>query len=313
LETEKVEYYSDGIRLEGLLHFPDEMRQGERRAAVIICSGFQGLKEWVPARWWPQFVDAGYVCMAFDYRGFGTSDGERGRMVPEEEISDVLNSVTFLQQQPRVNSSRIGLLGWGLGGGIVVGAAARDSRIAATACVNGLGYAGRTVRDACPYPIWAELQDTLAADRVQRVLRGKSATIHYREFTHPGGTWDLHLKNPETRVDTGHSQFDKDLKAIGKKPVETFTLASAEAYYNFRPELTVYQISPRPLLIVHGEKNVFMPIDEAYSLYERAREPKQLLIIPGAKHLEWIDPESPLRQPYMAKVVEWFRSVLPIH
>jgi uncharacterized protein len=285
---------------------PVDLRPTEKRPAVIICSGFQGVKEWVPSRWWPQLVEAGYVCLAFDYRGFGTSDGDRGRMIPDEEIADVRNSITFLQQQPEIDGDQIGLLGWGLGGGIVVATAALDPRVAAVACVNGLGDAGRTVRDAVPYPVWLELQDRLAGDRVKRVMTGKSDHIPYRDVTHPGGVLKV--------VDSisGYAQFPKDLQSIGKEPVETFSLQSAEAYYNFRPELEVQQISPRPLLIVHGSANSFMPIDEAHSLYARAGDPKDLLIIPGAKHLEWIDPTSPFHKPYVGRVVDWFRSRLPV-
>jgi dienelactone hydrolase len=306
MNKRSVQYYSDGIRLEGLVLAPDDLRSSEKRPAVVICSGFQGLKEWVPSRWWPQFLEAGYVCMAFDYRGFGTSDGARGRMIPDEEVADVRNTVTFLQQQPEVDPDRIGLLGWGLGGGIVVATAARDTRVAAVACVNGLGHAGRTVRDAVPYPVWLEHQERLAADRVKRVLTGKSEHISYRDFTHPGGVW----KGLEQS--SGYAQFDKDLHSIDKEPVETFSLESAEAYYTFRPELEVDRISPRPLLIVHGSANSFMPIDEAHSLFARAGEPKELLIIPGAKHLEWIDPASPLHRPYVGRVVDWFRTRLPL-
>ena len=306
MRTRSVQYYSDGIRLEGFVLDPPD-RGHERRPAVIICSGFQGLKEWVPSRWWPQFVEAGYVCFAFDYRGFGTSDGERGRMLPEEEIEDVRDSITFLQQQPEADPERIGLVGWGLGGGIVVASAARDERVRAVACVNGLGDAGRTVRDAVPYPIWLDLQDRLAADRIQRVLTGKSTHIPFQDFTHPSGVWQGQAQR------TGYAQFDKDLHSIGKQPVATFTLQSAEAYYNFRPELEVAQITPRPLLLVHGSDNTFMPLDEARSLYARAGEPKELLLVPGGKHLEWIDPGSPLHRPYVGRVVDWFRTHLPIH
>ena len=298
--TVPLAYYSDGLKLEGMLHVPDDLAAGERRPAVIICSGFQGLKEWVPARWWPSFLARGFPVMAFDYRGFGTSEGARGRMFPEEEIRDVMASITCLQQQPHVDPDRIGLLGWGLGGGIVVAVTARDRRVHATACVNGLGNAGRTVRDAVPYPDWLALQNRLATDRVQRVLTGKSAALPAHEVTHPG----------RSRERADYRQFDQDLAEIGKQAIPAFTLESADAYYRFRPEEEVARISPRPLLIVHGDRNVFMPIDEALSLYARAQEPKELLIIPGAEHLEWIAPGSPLRQPYMERIVGWFAAQL---
>jgi alpha-beta hydrolase superfamily lysophospholipase len=306
MNKRSVQYYSDGVRLEGLIVAPADLRPNDRRPTVIICSGFQGVKEWVPSRWWPQFVEAGFVCLAFDYRGFGTSDGERGRIVPEEEIADVRCSITFLQQQPEVDPRRISLLGWGLGGGIAIAAAARDTRAIAVACVNGLGDGGRTVRDAVPYPAWLDMQERLAADRVKRVMTGQSDHVPYREVTHPGGLLTA------VEQSSGYAQLSNDGRSAGKVPVETFSLQSAEAYYHFRPEVEVGQISPRPVLIVHGASNPYMPVDEAHRLYARAGEPRELLIIPGGKHLEWIEPTSPLHRPYVARVVEWFRRRLPV-
>lgn len=295
-----VTFYSDGTRLEGFILTPEGSRPDEPRPTVLINSGLFGLKEWVPARWWPKFLEAGFTCMAFDYRGFGTSDGERGRIFPDEEIRDVVNAVTFLSEQPEVVSGAIGTLGWGLGGGIVISAAARDARIAAVASVNGPGDVGRVTRDGVPYAAWLDLQDRLAADRVQRVLTGESRKIPFSEIAHPDGTF--------AQARTG--QFRKDLSELGEQPTPEFTLESADAYYSFRPELEVAAISPRPVLFVHGTRNHYMPIDEARRMYALAGEPKTLVEIDGAEHLEWIDADSEYYHPNVDKVVRWFSEAL---
>lgn len=301
MRQERATFYADGIRLDGFVLLPDDVRHGERRAAVILNSGFQGLKEWVPSRWWPAFVDAGYVCMAFDYRGFGTSDGQRGRMFPDEEAEDIRSAITFLQQHPSVDPDRIGILGWGLGGGVVVVVAARDRRVRAVCCAAGFGWGERTVRDAITLEHWYATKDRLARDRVSRVMTGKSMMIPAAEVTHPGQNRDL-------GTDT---QYGRDLRAIGREHVPEFTLASAEAYYNFRPESVVAEVSPTPLLIVHGTRDTFYSVDEAQKLYDRAREPKTLIWIEGGNHLEWIHPDSALSRPGIGRVVDWFTSVLP--
>lgn len=300
MQRRPVTFYSDGIRLEGFILTPDGSRSDEPRKTVLINSGLFGLKEWVPARWWPQFLDAGFTCMAFDYRGFGTSDGERGRIDPEEQIRDVSNAVTFLSAQPEVDASAIGALGWGLGGGIVISTAARDPRIAAVASVNGPGDVGRITRDGVPYTAWLELQDRLAADRVQRVLTGESQKIPFHEIAHPDGSFE--------RAKTG--QFKKDLSDLKQQPTAEFTLESADAYYSFRPEHEVASISPRPVLFVHGTRNHYMPIDEARRMYKLANEPKTLVEIEGAEHLEWIDAGSKYYRPNVEKVVDWFSNAL---
>jgi pimeloyl-ACP methyl ester carboxylesterase len=45
-------------------------------------------------------------------------------------------------------------------------------------------------------------------------------------------------------------------------------------------------IAPTPLLIVHGDQDTFFPVDHARELYEAAREPKELWIVPGFGHAE---------------------------
>jgi len=44
------------------------------------------------------------------------------------------------------------------------------------------------------------------------------------------------------------------------------------------------KISPRPLLLIHGEKDDLVPVEHARRLFEKAGEPKNLVIIPGAGH-----------------------------
>jgi len=46
------------------------------------------------------------------------------------------------------------------------------------------------------------------------------------------------------------------------------------------------RISPVPVLIVHGDKDLYFPPEHARQLYEGAREPKELWLIPGFGHAE---------------------------
>ncbi len=297
MQTRRCEFYSDGIRLEGLLQLPDGSPPQLHLPVVLLCSGFQGLKELIPAKLWGAFTAAGYACFAFDYRGFGTSDGERGRILPCEQVEDVQNAITLLHQQPELDPERIGLLGWGLGGGIVVQAAAEDPRVRAVACLNGVGDAGRAVRDSRPYADWLAIQDRLTADRVARVLTGRSQLV---------SPWEIVFLDPTTRANV-----DEDMYGNHQRFGVDMSLQSAEAYYAFRPELVVDRISPRPLLIVHGGRNALHPIDEARSLYARAREPKELIEIAAGQHLDWIQPGDPLYATTVPRIIDWFRQRLP--
>jgi putative redox protein len=50
------------------------------------------------------------------------------------------------------------------------------------------------------------------------------------------------------------------------------------------PVRTVDRISPRPLLLVHGDADDVVPVSHAHELYDKAGEPKDLRIIGGAGH-----------------------------
>jgi len=46
----------------------------------------------------------------------------------------------------------------------------------------------------------------------------------------------------------------------------------------------IEKISPRPLLLVHGDRDDLVPIEHAQRLFQKAGEPKKLIILPGAGH-----------------------------
>ena len=67
------------------------------------------------------------------------------------------------------------------------------------------------------------------------------------------------------------------VRAARKTRVESVALYSA-------PIDVVEHISPRPLLLIHGEYDLLVPVQHAYRLYSRAREPKELVVIPRGSH-----------------------------
>src|SRR3990172_9106947 len=57
-----------------------------------------------------------------------------------------------------------------------------------------------------------------------------------------------------------------------------------QEFREVRPLRWIDQVSPRPLLLVHGRRDELIPVAHARALYKRAREPKELVIIPRAGH-----------------------------
>lgn len=52
------------------------------------------------------------------------------------------------------------------------------------------------------------------------------------------------------------------------------------------PAVAAAQVTPTPLLIVHGDRDPYFPLDHAQDLYAAAGEPKELWIEPGYGHAE---------------------------
>ena len=52
------------------------------------------------------------------------------------------------------------------------------------------------------------------------------------------------------------------------------------------PAAAAARIAPAPVLIVHGEADIFFPPEHGRELYEGAREPKELWLLPGFGHAE---------------------------
>lgn len=53
---------------------------------------------------------------------------------------------------------------------------------------------------------------------------------------------------------------------------------------SFNPVEAAGRIAPRPLFVIGGEKDDLMPVYDVRRVFEAAREPKQLWIVPGAYH-----------------------------
>ena len=79
----KVQFYSEGTPVAGIMGFPEDYQVGEQRAAVIFCHGFTAVKEIFLPDNAKRLQADGYITLNFDYRYFGESGGEpRSRLIP---------------------------------------------------------------------------------------------------------------------------------------------------------------------------------------------------------------------------------------
>ncbi len=292
-------FFSDRYRLDAELYLPDNDGAGAPYPVLIAASGYLGLKVLHPERFARALTPRGYAVLAFDYRGFGASEGERGRLAPQDWAEDIRAGVDRVSVADEVDPDRIGLVGWALGGGVAVVEASEDPRVEAVAAINCVSDGLRSTRNMHDQQSWDRLLERIEADR------GRRATIGRSELTSP---WDI------VRLDldalTSDHVTTELYKAAGYG--SGVTLESADLLLRFSPETVVHRLGGRPLLIVHGERNRLHRLEEAQSLYDHAREPKQLILLEESGHTEWMFDDHPTFRQLVGVLDDFFRDALRV-
>lgn len=264
-----------GLTLAGHLYTPKGLDRSRRHPAIIVGHPYGGVKEQCAGLYAQEMARRGFVALAFDLSYAGESGGTpRQTVSPEAYAEDFSASVDFLGLQPFVDRARIGVIGICGSGGFGLSAAAVDPRIAAIATISMYDM-GAATRGADP--------------AARKAAQERYAALRWAEAE--GAAPSLRFGTPE-RLPEGAPQFAKEFydyyrgrarhpRYLGQK------LTSMPALMGFDPFLRIRDISPRPILFVVGEKAHSRPYtDDAYA---KAAEPKTLLTIPGATHVDLYD------------------------
>lgn len=103
----------------------------------------------------------------------------------------------------------------------------------------------------------------------------------------------------------GPQSIIEHFRSIGVIRDKDFPPSAEEWFHGFelvKPINYVAGIAPRPLLLVHGSKDDVVDIGHAYRLYDKAGEPKKMVVIEGVGHRLRRDDKT------MATVLEWLKS-----
>lgn len=289
-----VTFYSDGVRLSGDVYFPEDLEPGDRRAGVVLCHGYTGVKDlYLPdnARVLNQ---AGYVAMTFDYKGWGESAGPRSRLVPYSRVADVQAALTFLGTLPEVDADRLGLYGTSYGGATAVWVGATDARARCVVSVVGIGNGARWMRSVRRPDEWHDLLERSRGDRVKRVLGGESELVKREEILLPD----------RQSAELAAAARRNNPFAVSQVPLEYVDETLA-----FNPEWVVDRIAPRPVLFITTDDDRLVPPEQSIELYARAGEPKRLVVLKGYGHYEVY--AEPAFGEVMAATLDWYRQHLP--
>ena len=271
------------IDMVGDLYFPANYSPAKKYAAIIVGHPFGGVKEQTSGLHARKLAEIGYVTLAFDASYYGESGGYPRRMEsPEVRVDDFSAAVDFLTNHPAVEADKIGVIGICGGGCYSVSATQIDHRIKALATISmyDMGRARRQgIGDTQTYQQRMSILDEI----------GRQRTAEY------DGAARKDIRALPEKVDENTPKFAIDFLDYydnpkrGQHPNSTgyYSYTSLAPMMNFFPFAQIETISPRPMLFIVGENAVSKYFSE--DAYEKAAEPKELFVVPGATHVDLYD------------------------
>jgi hypothetical protein len=270
-------FYSEGSRLKAAIYAPENLPVTGASPALVVNSGYQGFNAFYPKMFAERMTQRGFVCLGFDYRGMADSEGEKGRVLLEEQAQDIRNAVTFLRAQEEVDPARVGLVGWGMGAADVLLAAERGQNVAGVAALNGFYNGRRWLQSIHAYDDYLRILDEVELDRNRRVLEGVSKLADTFEHYPLDPASDRYVQAELASV-----------YGFGYPTQLQFT----ESLLDLDAERAAASLSPTPLFIAHGTKNSLHPYGEAEALFRAAGSPKTLYSIDG-RHNDFMYADHP--------------------
>jgi alpha-beta hydrolase superfamily lysophospholipase len=259
-----VTFPSAGLKLSGVVHVPDDVRPGERRAAFLVLHGFGSNKSSSNTMEPTKVLTAmGYVVLRFDMRGCGESEGERGNLICLEQVEDTSSALTFLAKHPSVDPDRIAVVGSSFGGAVAVYTGGVDKRVAAVISNGGWGDGERKFRGQHPGEAWKKFADMLEKGKGYRAKHGKPMMVP---------RYDIVPIPPHLRTN------------LAEQSIQDFTWDTAQSMYDFRADDVVGKIAPSPLLLLHSSNDSVTPTEQSIEMFKRAGHPTELHLIADVDH-----------------------------
>ncbi len=276
-----IAFNAEGTTLRGWLYTP-ESGNGPF-PTIVMAHGFSAVKEMYLDKFAEVFAQAGLAALVFDNRNFGASGGEpRQEIDPWAQVRDYRHAITYAQTRSEVDKKRIGVWGSSYSGGHVLVVGAIDRRVkcvvSQVALTSGYRNILRLVRADMIAPTRAQLDE----DRVARFAGHAPAMIPV-VTADPAGLAALPTADSyEWFIETGKSRAPAWKNEV--------TLRTVEMLMEYEPGIYAERISPTPLLMIIAEGDHLAVADEAFATYNRALEPKKLVILPGGHFGAYLEP-----------------------
>lgn len=240
-----------------------------------MAHGFSAVKEMYLDRYAQVFSEAGLAVLVYDNRNFGASGGEpRQEIDPWAQVRDYRHAITYAQTLPEVDPNRVGVWGSSYSGGHVLVVGAIDRRVKCVVSqvplVSGHDNFLRLVRA----DLVAANREMFGQDRLNRYRGGEPAKIAVVS--------EDPVRTPcALPTADSYQWFTETARTRAPSWKNEVTLRSVEMFSEYEPGTYVPWIAPTPLLMVVAAGDHLTPADLALAAYERALEPKKLVLLPG--------------------------------
>jgi fermentation-respiration switch protein FrsA (DUF1100 family) len=237
MRMEKIFFRSEGERVSGVLHLPEEGNP----PCVIASHGLLSNKDsekYIALG--ERMAQGGIALLRFDFRGIGESEGRMEDDTVTRRVVDLGSAIDFVRSFPGLGE-RIGLVGSSLGGFVSLIRASMNKEIRSLV------------------------------------------------------TW----ATPFHMDDLGSKKQEEDYPLPDK------------AFFEDLPKHQLFPLLPKitTCLVIHGEKDELVPLDQAFHIFQNLSLPKEIHVIGGADH-RLLNPEH--RQRALDLTVEWFNKYIKL-
>ena len=202
----------------------------------------------------------------------------------------MVQGAAFANSHPDWGGREVVLLGWGMGGGLILQAAKLVDRLAGVICVNGFYDARRVQKAVRGEEEWRQFREWFQRTAEESARDGEVPSVD---------PFHIYPLDPVTR-----EYVDGELRKNPRFGGEVW-FPFAESLLQFRPEADLDHLDQTRALIVHGEENRLHPPREAESLYAKYPGPKRLHWVPQAGHTEWMLDDDPTFQSVVDEMLTW--------
>ncbi|HVN27531.1 MAG TPA: alpha/beta hydrolase [Candidatus Binataceae bacterium] len=267
-----IEINAEGTILRGWLYLPEGAKG--RAPVVVMAHGFSAVKEMYLDRFAEVFCEAGIAALVYDNRNFGASDGEpRQEIDPWQQVRDYRHAITWASSRAEIDADRIGIWGSSYSGGHVLVVGAIDRRVKCVVSQVPLVSGSRNLKRLIRADMMAAVRKQFDTDREAR-FKGETPAMIPVVTEDPMGpaalptvdSWQWFTETGRTRASAWRNEV---------------TLRTVEMLGEYDPADYISRISPTPLLMVIAADDHLAVADEAFAAYNRALEPKRILVLEG--------------------------------